>query len=137
VTPGEGEWAGSELERADAALDEARQLLGSGLLEGAASRLYYAVFHAARASLAVRGLHAKTHSGQITLFERTFEPAPLLGDLFKLRIRADYALQVFSVSRQRLDEELERAAAFIERCRTTVSEALARGADQPNPPPAL
>ncbi len=54
--------------RGDEALEEAQLLLRAGDRAGAASRMYYAVFHAARAALILQGRYAKTHSGQITLF---------------------------------------------------------------------
>lgn len=71
MTPGQRERAESELATAAEALREASALLDLGLSRGAVSRLYYAVFHAARAALVSCGLHAKTHSGQLTRFVAT------------------------------------------------------------------
>lgn len=137
MTPGEAQRAHRELEAAEGALREAALLLDAGALQGAASRLYYAVFHAARAALTVRGLYAKTHSGQITLFERTFGAAPILEQLFTLRGRADYALERFEASADDLRARSDEASAFLDRCRAVVEEALARGPDEPDPPPDL
>ena len=78
-----------ELDSADQALRAASVLRDGALLRDAVSRLYYAVFHAARAALLVDGRHAKTHSGQLTLFTTTFGPAPTARSLLELRIEAD------------------------------------------------
>jgi hypothetical protein len=55
--------AAAELERAAECLREAQALHAAGLPYGAASRAYYAVFHAARALLLSIGLEARTHKG--------------------------------------------------------------------------
>ena len=135
MTPGEAEVARAELDRAARALHESKVLVDASSAEGATSRLYYAVFHAARAALAVRGLYAKTHSGQITLFERTFGEAPVLGRLFDLRAKADYGREQYAVSPESLADAILEAEAFLERCRGIVAEALAEGPDEPDPPP--
>lgn len=137
MTPGEADYALEELGRAQEALGEGEMLLDAGHREGAASRLYYAVFHASRAALAPRGLHSKTHSGQIALFERTFGAAPILGRLFGLRGRADYARERFDATVQELRASARDAARFVERCRQIIDEAVARGPDEPDPPPDL
>lgn len=135
MTPGEAEQARHEIRRAEEALREARVLLDAAAREGVANRVYYAAFHAARAALTVRGLHAKTHSGQISLFEQTFGPAPTLSRLLDLRARADYALEDFAEPVERLEATLAEAQAFLTHCRRIVSEATARDADEPDPPP--
>jgi uncharacterized protein (UPF0332 family) len=137
MTPGEAERAKFELNRAEAVLEEALTLLGTGSREGSANRLHYAVFHAARAALTVKGLYSKTHSGQIFLFERTFGPAPLLEKLFELRGRADYSMEEFTEPLEDLKAISTDAGDFIERCRRIVGESLARGPDEPDPPPDL
>lgn len=55
------------LSRADVCLREARALYDASLPYGAASRAYYAVFHAARALLFSAGLEATTHKGTVVL----------------------------------------------------------------------
>lgn len=134
MTPGQLEEAEAELSRASGALGEARLLLGADAMEGAVSRLYYAVFHAARAALLVRGLSSKTHSGQIRLFIQTFGDAPVLGRMLELRGRADYELGDFVATREAIERELGEAEAFLERCGAIIAEATARGPDEPDPP---
>lgn len=135
MTPGQLEEAQAELHRAKRALEEARLLLGADSLEGAASRLYYAVFHAARAALVIGGRSSKTHSGQISLFVDTYGAAPVLGRLLELRARADYELGTFPESHERIAEDVVDAEAFLQRCADIVDEAATRGADDADPPP--
>lgn len=135
MTPGQAEEARAELRRAERALKEAGLLLDADSLEGAASRLYYAAFHATRAALVVRGRSAKTHSGQISMFTEIYGAAPVLGRLLDLRARADYEFGDFPVTRERIREYVTDAEAFLHRCAEIVSEAADRGADEPDPPP--
>lgn len=134
MTPGQGDRAAEELRLADQALRAARLLFDAGAREDGASRLYYAVFHAAGAALAVRGRYARTHSGQITLFHELYGPTPLLGQLFKLRAYADYTTE-FKATMEELAGLVDEATTFVERCRAVVVEALAAGPDEADPPP--
>lgn len=51
-------------------LDAARELYEKGFFEDAASRAYYAMFHAARAALVQVGVNAKTHEATVSEFGR-------------------------------------------------------------------
>jgi uncharacterized protein (UPF0332 family) len=135
VTPGQAEEARSELDRAKRALEEARVLLVADSLEGAASRLYYAAFHATRAALIVRGRSTKTHSGQISMFTEVYGTAPILGRLLDLRARADYGFGELPITREGMGEYIIEAEAFLGRCGDIVADAAERGADEPDPPP--
>ncbi|MDQ3353425.1 MAG: HEPN domain-containing protein [Actinomycetota bacterium] len=135
MTPGQNELATEDQRRSESALAEARLLLDAGAREGASSRMYYAAFHAARAVLTLRGSHAKTHSGLITLFQRTFGPTPLLGRLLDLRGSADYAREPFTTTIEEIGHLVEETAAFVARSRLIVDGAQAAGADEPDPPP--
>lgn len=135
MTPGQGEYAQADLRLADQALRGGRMLMEAGALEDAASRLYYAVFHAARAALTVRGLYSRTHTGQIRLFTETFGPAPVLGRLFDRRAEADYSMEPFTPTSADLQGDAEDAAQFVERCREIVEQAMAAGPDEPDPDP--
>jgi uncharacterized protein len=135
VTPGQAEEARAELNRADRALEEAHLLLDADSLEGAASRLYYAAFHATRAALIVRGRSAKSHSGQISMFTESYGEARILGRLLDLRARADYEFGEFPVTREGLREYIADAEAFLGRCAEIVAEATNRAPDEPDPSP--
>ncbi|MEJ7702736.1 MAG: HEPN domain-containing protein [Geodermatophilaceae bacterium] len=91
VTSGQGQRARAEMKvAANDAFRAAVALVELALYRDAVSRLYYAVFHAARAALICHGLQAKTHSGQLDRFAVTFGPAPVVARLLELRIDADY-----------------------------------------------
>lgn len=126
MTPGQGEQAKGELARARTALRETTALLDAGLPDGAASRLYYAVFHAARAALTARGESVKTHSGQITRFTDAFGSAPLLGRLLVLRAQADYMGGV-AESVDSLPGLIGEAELFVVRCERLVGQEATRG----------
>jgi uncharacterized protein (UPF0332 family) len=85
--------------KADFALEAAKRDLGAGDFDGAANRLYYAMFHAARAALLSIGQPAQgRHRTIIAQFGRHFcrngpLPAELgraINEAQELRIEVDY-----------------------------------------------
>ena len=68
----------SELNLADEFLYDAQLLLNEESIRSAESRLYYSVFHAARALLYSKGFSPKTHNGTISLFGKE-----ILGNIVK------------------------------------------------------
>ena len=85
--------------KAESALASARRDFDAGDLDGAANRLYYAMFHAARAALLSAGESAQGKHGTIIgRFGRRFckdGPLPaefgrLLNEAQELRIQGDY-----------------------------------------------
>lgn len=135
MTPGEGAKAQDELASAEQALRVGRLALDEGAREDGVSRLYYAAFHAARAALLVRGAHARTHRGQVELFQEHFGVTPLLERLRGLREQADYSYEGLRGITEDLPALADEVEAFLERCRGIVEEALERGPDEPDPPP--
>lgn len=85
------------LQRSEEILEEARVLLAAGHRRGAVDRHYYAMFHAARALLALKGMDSSKHSGVIAMFNREFvktgelpkEMGKKLKMAFDLRIESD------------------------------------------------
>ncbi len=123
---------------ADEAMAGAELLLDAGNRAGAANRLYYAAFHAARAALATKGRYAKTHTGLISSFAQTFGEVPVLKKLFGIRAVADYGpAERFVETIDDLLRYRDDAKAFIDRCRAIVDEAGSRGPDESDPPPDL
>lgn len=137
MTPGEARSAEQSLVLADQALRSARLLLSEKVLEDAASRLYYAAFHAATAALTIRGLHAKTHTGLVHMYQQTFGSAPAFGRALDLRIRADYGKSPLDITPEELERLMDDIATFVELCRATVTEAIGFGPDEPDPEPDL
>lgn len=117
------------LEDADTSLRAAELLLREGLYRDATSRAYYAMFHAARALLASKGVRPRTHGGLLRELGRHFVKPGILdreaaGDLgygMQLRQRADYsdALPVTEGDARGL---VGRAAIFIERAKGVLGE---------------
>ena len=60
------------LEKAWRILSDARLLVGEERYESAASRAYYAIFHAMQAALLYKGLTFSRHSGVISNFSKEF-----------------------------------------------------------------
>ena len=121
--------ARAELERAETCFQEARHLQEAVLPYGAASRAFYAVFHAARALLFSIGLEPTSHGGVVNLLGEHFvRPGLLAPELARLVSRmhadrhdADYFLQaVFTAA------EGAKAIADAERFLAEVAPLLDR-----------
>jgi len=116
------------LERAEKALKSAKLLEENGELEDAASRAYYAMFHAARALLFSKGMNAKTHKGTISLFGEKIvkqgimseEYADMLRKAFDLRQKSDYEIYA-ETSVELVKGVIKNAAQFIERVKELVT----------------
>ncbi len=125
--------AEEELARAKVCLTEARTLHDAGLPFGAASRSYYAVFHAGCALLLSVGLEPRSHRGMVALlnehFVKTGRVSPATGRvvsrLQRDREDADYLRgAVFT-----LDESsrmLEEAEGFVAEVRSLLAAQSAQ-----------
>lgn len=108
------------LESAEERLKAARLLLEKQMYADAASRVYYAVFQAARAALAIKGLDSRKHSGIIGLFNQQFVKSGILpkdyGKILKssrdLRQAGDYD-DFYLVGREEALAAVENASRFI------------------------
>jgi uncharacterized protein (UPF0332 family) len=126
------EIARHRLQRAGDALAEADVLIASLRWRGALNRIYYAVFYAARALLAMRDLDSSRHSGVIALFQQQFvktnvisaNVARTLPRLFEARQTSDYA-----DGADPADDDVRAfrtdADAFITACARVLDEAAA------------
>ncbi len=116
--------AKEEIISMDEDLAAARALIELGFLRPAMTRLYYAVFHAARALLFSEGLEPKTHEGVQHLLNLHFvrggrlEPKwnRIYSRLQKYREEADYGSAIV-FDREGLDEESTAATEFCSRIR--------------------
>lgn len=110
-----------ELEKARNALQAAERLNRDGLCDDAASRLYYAAYHAARASVWKERPDAdpQTHKGVIILYAREVVRrgkapegfAALLAGLQQERERADYSGA--TVSRDAVQSRVEEVRRMV------------------------
>ena len=117
-------YAKASLERAEKALKSAKLLQENGELEDAASRAYYAMFHAARAILFNKGISAKTHRGTISIFGEKIvkqgilseEYADMLRKAFDLRQKSDYELYT-ELNAETVKEAIKNAEKFIKKAK--------------------
>ena len=87
------------IERAFAALEQAKGNLQMHYLEITANRLYYAAYYAASALLIANGIRVKSHEGCIGQFHLHFvktglvplEMGKLFSTLFDMRLTGDYS----------------------------------------------
>jgi len=113
-----------EMSLANSVLAAAEALVGLGLAPDAASRAYYAAFHAAWALLFSTGVEPGTHHGVQVLLARHFvRPGRLSADHYKhllelegLREAADYQ-SAFALGVEHIRPEVEKAKALLEAAR--------------------
>jgi uncharacterized protein (UPF0332 family) len=105
-------------------LDAARILLQNGFLSSAINRSYYAVFYAANALLATKGINQGKHSGVINAFRQNFiktglidqEYSRIYGRLMEDRHESDYELGSL-IDQQTTNMDLEDAVKFVNEMR--------------------
>lgn len=114
------ELARYRLEKAKSNISAAELLIEQGMYADAVSRIYYGMFHAARAMLALKGLDSRKHSGIISLFNQHFVKTGLLPKEFgrmilnakDLREESDYN-EFYLVSFKEAEQLLKHGTAFI------------------------
>ncbi|WP_238455596.1 HEPN domain-containing protein [Desulfolucanica intricata] len=119
------------IEMAERKISAAEVLIKEGMYADAVSRIYYGIFHAARAMLALKGLDSKKHSGIISLFNQHFVKTGLLpkefGRIIKnakdLREESDYN-EFYLVSIKDAEELLKDGTRFIIGIKKRIQEIL-------------
>ncbi len=112
------------LVKADEKLAAARQEVAAGLWGDAASRAYYAAFHALSAVVAAKGMTFSTHSQTIGAFNREFvktgafppDTTRKIQRLFEDRQTADYDWRI-TVEEAVAREDLAAAESLVAACR--------------------
>jgi uncharacterized protein (UPF0332 family) len=120
--------ATEELQRAGEELRAAEQLLQAKLVRVAATRVYYAVFHAARALVFAEGLEPRTHAGVHHLLNAHIvrtgrleaSQARLFARLQKYREEADYA-EAYVEDEEGTRQDLVDARAFVDRASAMIT----------------
>ena len=121
------------LAKADENVAVAQTILCAGYPGTAASRAYYAAFHAATAVLATHGLSFSSHRETIGAFTREFvnkgflppDTKNKLQNLFEHRQTADYDW-ASTIDQQTATEDLAAAQAIVEACRTIIEARIAQ-----------
>ncbi|MEE0957011.1 MAG: HEPN domain-containing protein [Ruminococcus sp.] len=109
------------LDRAKECLAEAEDLYEAEKYRGAANRLYYSVFHAMRAVLALDGVDMKHHSGIISEFRRRFiktnifdvRLSGIISALYEMRSESDYD-DFYVLSKNDIADQIINARYFID-----------------------
>lgn len=109
-----------ELERAHETFEEIEVMCQAGKWNGAANRIYYAVFHAVNAMFINDGLQTKRHKGSHALFNQHYiktgklpvEYGRFYNNLQTLREKSDYNC-FYDVDEQDIIEGMEKAGKFI------------------------
>lgn len=107
------------LSKAETYLQDAQKTLELEMYETAANRSYYAIFHAARAVLALDGLDFKKHSGVISNFQMRYiktgvfdkRLSDIIKSAFSLRTESDYE-DFFIISKEDVIRQVEEARMF-------------------------
>lgn len=110
-----------ELKKARETYEEIGVLIGANRLNGAANRMYYAVFHAVCALLINDGHQVNTHKGSHALFNQKYirtgvlpkEYGQLYNQLQTMREESDYNC-AYDVEIEELQQRLEPAKKLIE-----------------------
>lgn len=117
------------LEDAKEKLSSARILLENNRFKDSVSRSYYAMFSAARALLATKGLDSAKHSGVIALFNQHFVKTVLvdktMGRILEnakdIRENSDYG-DFAIVTKEEAEEQVKNAEKFIQEIEETLKK---------------
>lgn len=108
------------LAKAKQYLDDAKKTLAMEMYDTAANRSYYAIFHAARAVLALDGLDFKKHSGVISNFQMRYiksgifdkQLSNIIKSAFSLRTESDYE-DFYVISKTDVENQVSEAEVFF------------------------
>ena len=129
MTQGSEDLIKYKLERSGETLEEAKIMLGSSHLFGAANRIYYACFYAVSALLLSRDLSSHKHSGVLSLFNRHFVKTGLIpvelgkfySRLFDTRTESDYT-DLVTIDLKEIQDNLKTAEIFIPAVKSLIKE---------------
>jgi uncharacterized protein (UPF0332 family) len=118
------------LNRARQDLEAAKSNLERGFHAVAVTRAYYAMFYAANALLASKGISRSKHGAVLAAFGEHFaktglieiEYAKALGHAFDARLDSDYDV-TFTADRELAGDTLDEAQRFVERATQYLREA--------------
>ena len=118
-----------ELERAYETFEEIEVMRQAGKWNGAANRIYYAVFHAVNALFISDGLQTVRHKESHALFSQHYVKTGKLpsdfgrfyNNLQTLREKSDYNC-FYDVSEQDVIDGMEKARLFIEAIKTYIDK---------------
>lgn len=119
------------LDKAQSCLVAAKINLDNNLYEVCLNRSYYAIFHTARAVMALDGEDRKKHSGVIAYFQQYYvkegifdkKLSKIITTAFDIRQESDYE-DFFVVSHVETENQLKNAELFYEEMRKYVENRI-------------
>ena len=110
------------LEKAKKDLAAAKATAEQGFFDVSANRSYYAIFHAARAVLALTGQDFRKHSGVIAFFRKEYiktgifetKLSDIIQDAFEIRTDCDYE-DFYVVAKEDVEQQIQNAEYFVNR----------------------
>jgi uncharacterized protein (UPF0332 family) len=129
MTEGQADLIRYRMQRAAETLQEARVMVDSGHLHGAANRIYYACFYAAVAILLTRNLSSPRHSGVMALLNKHFIKEGILpvdmgrfySRIFDSRLESDYG-DIAEPELADVKADLEKAQEFVSQVRAHLDQ---------------
>jgi len=123
------ELAKYRLEDSKEKLASAKILLADGKHKDSVSRSYYAMFSAARALLATKGLDSAKHSGVIALFNQHFvkeeivvkDCGKMLSEAKRIRERSNYG-DFTVITKEQAEEQVSQAEEFLTEIEKTLNK---------------
>ena len=108
------------LEKAKKDLEDAKKTLELEMYDTSANRSYYAIFHAARAILALDGQDFKKHSGVISKFQQDYikteifdkTMSNIIKSAFDMRTESDYE-DFYVISKDDVKTQVMEAEQFV------------------------
>ncbi len=108
------------LNKAKSDLNDAKKTLELGMYDNAANRSYYAIFHSARAVLALDGCDFKKHSGVISYFLKDYiktgifdiSLSNIIKSAFDIRNETDYE-DFYVVPKEDVERQVKEAEIFV------------------------
>ena len=119
------------LEKAKNDLNDAKKTLELEMYDTAANRSYYAIFHAARAVLALDGQDYKRHSGVISNFQKDYikteifdkQMSNIIKNAFDMRTESDYE-DFYIIPKEDVKIQVEEAEIFIANIETYLKNII-------------
>ncbi len=119
------------LSKAEQYLRDAQRTLELEMYDTAANRSYYAIFHAARAVLALDGLDFKKHSGVVSNFQMRYiktgvfdkSLSDIIKSAFSLRTESDYE-DFYVIAKVDVENQVREAEIFCTEVRKYIEEQI-------------
>ena len=124
--------ANFRLDKALQCINDAKAMLRLNSYASAANRSYYAIFHSARAILALDNIDRKRHSAVISYFQQYYVKtnifdrkfSKIIQDAFEIRQESDYE-DFYVVSREDVIEQIEDAEKFYNEVKRYITQRTA------------